>query len=642
MTGVIPCIGTTGLLRWDGHLIGGGMGTTGSFTAGRVGGSTKVEMSNGTVLGSVYGGGIVARIGVDENGGFESYITNQVYDSLHHGLTKVEISGGTIGTTNGLALLTSANNSGNIYGGGCGDINDFREDDWGRSANAFVNITGGPTIYGSVFGGGQMANVGHWNNYTDWYTEGTGTTRVTINGTPKIGTELEFNQHYAETPQYTQYDTINGVRKINHTRTGNVYGGGEGNVKFDDDEFVVGLEHGHCRTTEVNINLADEGRIRSCVFGGSKEGAVWGDTKVNIFNGEIGTEGIAADSVQYGNNQNYTHATYSFGNVYGGSYGEDIFTDLHYNGNVQTKIDSVNLLSGRIYGNTEVNISGGTIIRGNVYGGGDMASVYNVTDNGSIENGTCTVNISGSTLIGPLDGTGFNGYVFGGGRGIGEDPLEKRKTHTNVNNTKVTISDGIVSASLFGGSADGHVLSDAEVEIQGGTIGTSGMALGDGNVFGGGGNMLKGNYTAGRVGGNTKITMSDGLVKASVYGGGRMALTGIDVNGEMYTTNSDDHGNTLVSISGGTVGNVDFMETFTSSSMGDVYGGGMGDMEGLTGHPAVSALLIALVKNAEVEITGTARIYGKVYGGGEVANVGDYRWTQASTNTPISDIHLES
>ena len=73
-------------------------------------------------------------------------------------------------------------------------------------------------------------------------------------------------------------------------------------------------------------------------------------------------------------------------------------------------------------------------------------------------------------------------------------------------------------------------------------------------------------YIAGRVKGSTEITMTDGAVKASVYGGGEMAAVGESkvlasdetqtVLGETLTGAEGKamDGHTYVTISGGTVG----------------------------------------------------------------------------------------
>ena len=653
-----PVIGTDGF-QGEGLVFGGGQGTSSSATAGRVGGHTKVIMTDGTVYGNLYGGGLVARTGVGVNGWCDGFMDEQqVYDSIHHGLARVEVSGGTIGNLandNGLSLLLSDQNIGNIYGGGRGDIDNYFDDNIARVANASVSITDEPVIYGAVFGGGQMANVGYWNDYASWYTEKTGATNVSVTGTPEIGTALEFDHdHYAiltgdQAPKWTWYDTINGMRGINHTCTGNVFGGGQGEVTYDATAGLQGLggmELGHCRTTYLNISGTP--RIMSSVFGGSDQGAVWGDTHVNISGGTIGTPGIHYDSLKYVNNHwVFVHAnnTYNFGSVYGGSYGLDSYYHLKLNNDAnnavtQKVIDSINAYVGRIYGKTNVRITGGSICS-SVYGGSNFGSVeawpYSVTP--LVDPGKTEVYVGGTAIVGPLDGTGLNANVYGGGRGVVEDPNSLRKKFGNVNSTDVTIetgSTGHVWGNVYGGSADGHVLSDTKVTLKSGTIGTDGMHDGyDGNIFGGGRGTIT-NHTSGRVGGNTEIEMTNGTVLGNIYGSGRLAMTGVDVNGDMQTDEGDNkYGNTKVMVKGGTVGNASEIEEFTYFSMGNIYGGGKGILERRPSTvSAETSLLLGLTKNTAIEISDTlgnnTHVYGIVLGGGEVANVGAYRLTKDS------------
>ena len=618
-------IGTTGFGRYDGSVFGGGRGNLYNFSAGRVAGNTQVAMNNGTVLGNVYGGGLVALTGVDVNGHFDSFIDveneDHVYDSLHHGLTKVEVSGGTVGNFDhdGLDLLRSNYKVGNVYGGGRGNIDEYIEDDLGRAANAVVDISGEHTkIYGNVFGGGQMANVGHWNNYTSWYTQKTGATRVTITGSPEIGTQKEYDHEYSlgtDPAPKTWYDTINDVRMISHTLTGNVFGGGQGNVKImkiKGKDRVVGLEQGHCHTTDVNISGTPT--IWSSVFGGSEEGAVWGDTKVVIAGGTIGKQNIVSDSLHPVIPEHLT-GTYSFGHVFGGSYGADWLESLHLDHPSQNVMDSVNSLAGRVYGNSSVVLTGGTIC-GNVFGGGDMAST----------GGNTSVSVSGSAFVGPLDHTGLNAYIFGGGKGFPHDPDELRKAYANVNNTFVTVSGGTICGSIFGGGNDSHVLGDASIEVHSGAnIGTDGLSTWDGNIFGGGRNFLNTNHTNGRVEGNIDITMDGGTIQGSIFGGGRMALSGVDKDGVFPTTSwdPDDHGNVTIHVSGSSViGNdahdgLDLL-TLSDESVGDIFGSGKGDTKNYD-DPLAGA-----VTSTDITITGSPRIHGAVFGGGEMASVGHW------------------
>ena len=637
-------IGCSGLSGADGNVFGGGKGKDKylqndyNFACGRVQGNTHVKLSSGNVLGNIFGGGKVALTGVDVNGSYTSYInTSSVYDSIHHGRTLVEVCGGSVGNNAnyGLALLTCDNDLGNVYGGGRGNPEDFIEDDMGRVANAIIRISGNPNIYGSVFGGGQMANVGHWIKVNDdeLFTSKTGTAHVTISGSPTIGTAKEFDHEYSIgtgdlMPQWTWYDTINNVRMISHTCTGNVFGGGQGDVEIDFDEGeVVGLEQGHCRTTLVEIS--GNPTIRSSVFGGSEDGMVWGDTKVKIAGGTIGTMDILSDSlVQSGNTWTVKplHATYSYGNVFGGSYGKDAIIHLNDDEHeiTQAQMDEVNTKAGRIYGNTYVEITDGAV-RGNVFGGSNYGSV--------VGNAEVKISKTGSgdgPEIGPLDYTGLNAYVYGGGKGFHDDPTEDntglRKAYANVANTKVTVEGGTIDGSVFGGGSDAHVLGNAEVTVTGGLLGTTGTTTWDGNIFGGGRNYLATNLTNGRVGGNITVNMKGGTMLGSIFGGGRLGSVGIDEDGDMQEDNGDDtYGYVTVNV-GDESNQNDIIIGHSATNHddrvgGNVYGGG----KGIAGAPTSIYPKLAKVKQTYVNIkeqTGKQTwIEGSVFGSGEDGHV---------------------
>jgi len=654
-----PVIGTTGFSGYDGHVFGGGWGNrnvvaaNSNWAAGRVGGNAHVKMTNGAVLGNLYGGGFVARVGVGVNGDFEAFVTTttveevttSVYQSQAHGLAKVDISGGFVGNdaNNGRLLLMSDEKAGNVFGSGRGDPTEHIEDDFGRVANSVANVSGSPTIYGNVFGGGQMANAGHWDGYANWYTVGTSKTHVNIKGSPIIGTALEFNynDYLSKTgvnaPRYTEFDTIKGMKMIAHTRTGNVYGGGQGDVKQKTEGtwsgHPEGFEQGHCGSAEVRIEGSPE--IRSSVFGGSDQGVVWGDTKVTIAGGTIGTQNIFYDSLTYnaqGEVTSFHHKwKYSHGNVYGGSYGADAYS-RYFNlqgltgEHLTNVVDSINRLTGCVYGNAEVNITGGTI-RGNVFGGGDKANVGTKIGESNLHasNGICTVNVSGGE-IGPLDNTGLNAYVFGGGNGFASDPDELRKAFANVDSTFVTVSGGTIHGSVFGGGNDSHTLGSTSVTVHtGAEIGEDGLSTWDGNIFGGGRNFVNSNHSNGRVAGNIDITMDGGTIQGSIFGGGRLALSGVNEDGEFQTINWDPtkHGNVTINVSGGVIGNEDGYDLLTGSdeSVGDIFGSGKGDTKDY------QDILAGRVTNSTINISGDTRIYGAVFGGGEMASLG--WWTNS-------------
>ena len=442
---------------------------------------------------------------------------------------------------------------------------------------------------------------------------------------------------------------------------GSVFGGGEGT------NATIGESTGDMAQVITVVNMND-GLVEGDLFGGGALGQVNGSTSVAVSGGEVG---VLEYIYKKGNT---THTVYDSirhvndgGHVFGGGLGDE----SNYN-------------VARVMGNATVAISGGHV-QYNVYGGGEMGSVgqstINYVNNDPAQGiasttpvantGLATVTITGGQ-VGPapkntsgynipigLDGT--DGYVFGGGKGQGDDPMSTTYPsgqfilHADVNNTNVTVNitnadttNNRIWGSVFGGAEDGHVLGNAQMNYYSGYTGTLGTTSYDGNIFGGGRNYSKKNYAAGRVGGNVNVLMTGGQVFGTIFGGGRLAMTGAGVNG-IYSMEGgrygamlpgSDHGKVTVQVQGGTVGNDKYIRTFTKYSMGDVYGGGKGSMEGIAGSPAASALLVSLCKNTEVEISGTARILGSVFGGGEVACVGNNTW--AIVNNTIGDIEPTS
>ena len=114
-------------------------------------------------------------------------------------------------------------------------------------------------------------------------------------------------------------------------------------------------------------------------------------------------------------------------------------------------------------------------------------------------------------------------YLFGAGKG---DQRIHFNTFTNVGAVDVNISGGTIFGSVFGGGEDGHVLGNVDLAVSGGHIGTWGTSYVDGNVFGGGRGFGGDALTAGVVQGNVDVTISDGTVLGSIYGGGRLGSVG--------------------------------------------------------------------------------------------------------------------
>ena len=380
------------------------------------------------------------------------------------------------------------------------------------------------------------------------------------------------------------------------------------------------------------------------------------------------------------------------GNVYGGGRGVD-HTDA------ESPETGYSATAGRVYGNVEVEVTGGMIYH-HVFGGGSLASVgtyltyndgipyrvdtlfeyklvpYSTANTANIDTsridgkyaprragfrtdgsepdtqyvmvhafpGAVTVNVSG----GQVGVTGVNeGSVFGGGRGIAGRSSDVVTHLAYCSKTDVNILPGaVVRGSVFGGGANGHVLTDAHVTMTGGIVGDTlsseereinsfgeaNIKVFHGNVYGGGrgvdpissdaGHNLS--YTAGRVYGDATVDISGGTVRHNVYGGGSLATVGTI----LYRKSGSDPapGTSLAPTAYDTIGTtidstgrtwVTISDSAVIGSDGMNNGSVFGSCRGVAG-PGYSDR--AYVYNTFVTIDG-GTIHGSVFGSGENGHV---------------------
>jgi hypothetical protein len=446
--------------------------TNPKFTAGRVKYSTKIDMLDGTVLASVYGGGEVANVGMGSSYGEDG--SEDVNVSAN-----VTVSGGTIGKDRVVSgenvTYFGGATMGNVYGGGSGNKTIVRCGAIYGNTNVHISQAEGKTtrIYHNVYGGGALGTVGDFDYRSEYidefgtvkayevtglHTAGTGVATVTITG-GTIGTDGREN--------------------------GMVFGSSRGEVEgeYPRDDYMSWVYDAHVTIGEAN---KPGPQIYGSVYGSGENGHTFHDTEVSIHSGTVGiNSGMPITS----NGRTYTGAEYpSRGNVYGGGCGTDTYSKV-----VESKtLTYYNPMAGIVYGNTTVNIDGGHVVR-TVYGGGSMGSVGKFTHADAAYHaehpdvpigkpyacaegtGICRVTISGGQ-IGPETMVMPNTYgnVFGAGRGETHDPevYVNLETSGYFNETEVTIKDtAFVKGSVYGGSESGHVLGDTWVKIQGGQIG---------------------------------------------------------------------------------------------------------------------------------------------------------------------------
>ena len=532
---ISPKIGTWGTSYVDGNVFGGGRGFSGdAYTAGNVAGSVTLNISGGTILGSIYGGGRLGSVGYGlYEAGAEGYGEMRIDNKNDDGTTAAE---GTFPKGRGRVDIT-------ITGGTIGNTHEF-------IVPQASNI---PT--------GLPADFKTWNseNWTTW-------------------------KHHNHVPN-TTYDTSNG--RVLHTKGGNVYAGGMGRYYQLDGETPISAVNwwklGNVKSTNLTIS-GENTWIMGNVYGGGELGAVvpftdntnpqnsvvqGGTTTISITGGTIGTEITGSTPVKATvpvPNEGISNVKYTYGSVYGGGEGQETHDANERHG-------------GEVSGNTTVGISGDTKVRASVYGGGEMAIVggdANVTISGGEIGRNEVKPKTGSDPGYVMFGGATMGNVYGGGKGL--------LGHTNAGqvkgNTNVSISGGNVYHNVYGGGALASVgefkISDgaigrppvgvpywptgsdivddgkgvATVTITGGTIGISGRD--NGMVFGSSRGDLSApvdgmdpynkvawvkrtNVTIGTEGGNRTTP----LVRGSVYGGGE--------NGHNYQ-------NATVNVLSGTIG----------------------------------------------------------------------------------------
>ena len=634
--------------------------------------NTEINISgDATIYSNVYGGGELGYVMKD---------------------TKVTIDGDEVTIGHGVATgTTDACYLGSVYGGGYGSdnitphINDTASI---TSTSGFVSaamhagrVYGNTEvelknghILGNIYGGGELASVGRrWMQmtyaydpsnpykfqppyngtaatynyevngvtYTSYgYSANVGNTKVTVSG-GKVG---EVDNVTVGTDRVAGHST---------GRKGSVFGGSKGRPGYYDPvQGDLGFHYTRMAYVDQTQVIISGGQIAASVFGGGENGHVRYNATVTMTDGTVGLELTAVEKELDANGE--ARVDIYHGNVYGGGRGIDM-TQGGYLGEA----------SGQVFGNTNVDISGGTV-RHHVFGGGSIASVgtyvdYPIVpgDHAEALTGKATVTIHGGVI--GSDGMN-NGFVYGSGRGVaysGSDFAHK----AFVNNTEVNIQDGAdVRGSVFGGGANGHVMTDTKVNISGGTIGspinstdwtlpvaytptTQGAAdmvgtewvkyptndpsdpnyndymsqLGEsavthfhGNVYGGGRGVDRhdGNFStsAGRVYGNTNVDVSGGIIYHNVYGGGSMASVGY-YNEVPITPHSTilSGGIATVTIRGGQIGT-------TGHNNGHVFGSSRGMAGREYSH-------FAFTEDTYVNIQDGADIRGSVFGSGENGHV---------------------
>ncbi len=556
-----------------GNVYGGGKGKADDVTAGIVKGSTNVSISGSpTILHNVYGGGAYGSVGTfsyDDSGFPTGWTTTD-----DKGKCTVSITGGTIGTT--------GDNNGMVFGSSRGLEGDPSNPNVDKMAWVYdTDVTigtqsseTGPSVKGSVYGGGENGHNFHNANVT------------VHSGTIGIleGAEIIDDRG---TPGDTSDDiSYTGARFPNR---GNVYGSGCGTDTYTANsktyfDFNAGIVRGN---TTVDIK---GGHVVHNVYGGGAMGSVGtytfdvngkpifcadgtGTCTVTVSGGQIGVTGAKMAGYGKGGPDDYGH-------VFGAGRGE--MHDPNLYPNVETCA---------FFNKTILNISGTAFLTGSVYGGSESGHVLGDTE----------VNIAGGQIGCGKDSSGpFNDAVWaddytptGDNMDCASWPFESPFAPYDP----FANATGDLDKYLNGKSTDGGRLEASDGHTY------------YGNVFGGGSGCIpyfdttegisKYLSTAGSVEGKTTINISGGHIITNVYGG-------------CEATNVK--GSATITMTGGTVGVPRTVaQIMAHPNTGYIFGAGKGDQRIFFNKETN-------VDRTLVNIEG-GRVYGSIFGGGEDGHV---------------------
>ena len=592
-----PIIGTWGTSYVDGNIFGGGRGFSGeTLGSGNVFGNVTVNVTGGTMLGSIYGGGRLASVGTNFSS-LQDPTSGQFIDGNDHGYVTINISGGTIGNATESALIATEGHAhdhtkgGNVFGGSMGRLEYLSGAPnplWTKLAqtkSSTINISGG-TIKSNVYGGSEY-----------------GTTRddATISISDGTIDGHVYGGGYGSDEQRATYNST-------------IIAGTPPNTKT---YLFSPLQYAGCLGGDSYVNVSG-GRVKGNVYGGGEMASV------GVIDYEIDGSAYETDgSIHY--KTVVEHSSIS---------NDD--TETFYNFGLSWPYEFTYLQGGK----TNVSITGTAQVDNYVFGGGRGKVSFGATDEIVAQRYTEAhiANVRETEVTIGTNGGSDNPNVrsiYGGA----EDG------HVNKD-AKVTIYRGTIRRSVFGaGKGDDkyttYLLDSSEGENQGKPKATTDLIY---------------SWTAGKVYGNTKVIMHNGSVGWFIYGGGNMASVGkgnyaggVDdyapggygelpsADGPLWTnTNFTNSGHTTVTIMGGTVGAESGLEY--GIPKGSVFGGSRGltamaEVLQTPRYKYVPSFFLGYVNKTTVNIGGFIEgsdttiavsgpeIMGSIYGGGQDGHV---------------------
>lgn len=628
--------------------------------------NTKIIINSG-VFGSkdekidgIYAGGSgYMSPGLWTNSGTPSKTGGNVYGNTKDAAVSLIINGGEFYCENGIfagGRGTDRYYSSKPYSGTASDYTALGQ----TYGNVELNINGG-IFHCPIFGGGYGvadAKLKDTNTITTLWNMARiyGKSNVTINGGTFYkniygGGDMAVVEYKSKNKDDEEYAT-NVVIGDGADIRGSVFAGGNGRAKRpatltykENDDYTqtpdsVGLVKGNTNVIFTGSTLTAP-KIYGDIYGGGSLAQVQGSTNVNIYAAHFAGQIFGGGKGNIDNDGK--KLTFTYANVTGNTY-----VNLAHDSGGQKEGDdgkpkdnfSINVIWNEIWdekkGFIEWTEENDTLFYGSDKPDGDphFLNPHNIYGGGNL-----ACNVGGTAVVEVLKGmTPFdllkteewkisyndNNYphfsVFGGGYG----------EYTTVANTDVTVN---VEGDY--GDYDAEVGDDDDTEQmarprkrrndnQSTTIPVFDNSKGIPNftILG----VLGGGY-AGTVTRSSKVTVDGNTFLHRVYGGGFGDPYQSKDNATGQVGKGSESSHSEVYVQGGNI-------------YGDVFGGGAGVAPKKTEQEEyVYFTNVARVKGTTfVQISDDAKIYGKVYGGGDIANVGkeDKDYTPDYTKKPTS------
>lgn len=547
---------------------------------GQTYGNVELNIYGGEFHCSVFGGGYgVGFVDSDiKTGAAPTTLTEMAKVS---GQSKVNIYAGTF--------------FGNVYGGGDMAVVEYKG---GDATN--IRISDNADIRGSVFAGGngRCNKEKPKNADSNWKPEDigkiTGNTNMTF-----LGDSRQAPYIYGDIYGGGNYAKVEGNTSINiyaANFAGEIFGGGKGNI------------------TSTPITSADVNGNTYVNLAQDMKGEDDGNASKNADNFSINV--IWNKMWQWDDEASMTKGKFYLWDKEAAGNSKIEWNSDGITGTDTATNDSYEILKSLFYGKEKTTDNAHFLYPHNIFGGGNVACSVRDTTKVFVQKGMTPYSLlkTDEWKASYNDNENPHFYVFGGGKGINtkvgntdvtvnvegdysiydaevDDDTEQMARPHHFNTTDITSLDD---------STDGieEAESIASQAITGTTqpVFDNSKGIPNFTVLG----VLGGGY-AGLVTHNTRVTVDGQTFLHRIYGGG----FGDPASTENNTTGQVG-GNTEVFVKG-------------AYTYGDVFGGGAGVK---SGNNVDFTNVARVIGTARVEVSDDARIFGNVFGGGDIANIG--------------------